>query len=57
MFHLMIENGVDISPYSANQQEAQILLFPGSCFEVEGILGVDTAKMIQMKQNCHSWFD
>jgi len=50
MFHIAVENGVDVSPYLANAQEAEILLFPGTFLEVEGVLGVDSAKIIQMKQ-------
>jgi len=50
MFHVEVVNGVDISQYSANAQEAEIILFPGTFLEVKGVLKVDNAKIIQMKQ-------
>ena len=50
MFHIEIENGVDVSNYSANAQESEILLFTGTWLKVESILDVDNAKMVYMKQ-------
>ena len=51
MFHINSVSGVDISPYSANRQEAEILLLPGTCLLVQGVLSVGAGvKMIQMDE-------
>jgi len=50
MFHIEIEDGVDISKYSANSIEEEILLLPGTFVEVKGVLEVADAKIIQMVQ-------
>jgi len=51
MFHIASLSGVDIRPYSACQNESEILLLPGTCLIVQGILPVAPGvKMIQMEE-------
>jgi len=40
MFHINSISGVDIRAYSASPLEAEILLVPGTCLKVQGILPV-----------------
>eukprot|EP00042_Codosiga_hollandica_P015762 m.38512 g.38512 ORF g.38512 m.38512 type:complete len:76 (+) comp45297_c0_seq1:621-848(+) len=51
MFSLDIKNGVDIQKYSA-YKEAEILLLPGTCFEVVSVacLSQDGLYMIQLEE-------
>ena len=51
MFHINSVSGVDIKAYSACPGEAEILLVPGTCLKVQGILPVvEGVTMIQMDE-------
>jgi len=50
MFFIECISGVDISPYSSNPGEAEILLLPGTCLKVVGSIPVSDAQIIQMQE-------
>jgi len=51
MFHIVINDGVDISKLSALEAEEEILLLPGTCVEVQGVFqAAPGLHIVQMQQ-------